>query len=484
MRILRGLRAAAIVGGISLLLSAPILARAQTPSPDNGTPPRADQSKSPSDPGGRDATGGNQTDGSQADGSVVSPQPEDAPLEWDFSWQGWDGLHMSVSRKMAVPDRLTNLPLFEFEEVKLSGNIGARLELDAATFATNGNLTGFDSGVELRRARITARGDPIVAVPFSYRVDLGYVPNKFTVSQAYIEIPNVPYLGSVKIGQFKPVLGLQVITSSWNIPFMEPAAPLQALVPGSQPGVQIGRPYLGGRGTWALGLYASAVSGEYGSASQNFGNAIGRVTWLGIDRMDPDRPSANQYLHLGLSANAQYSGNGEVRYRSRPESYIAPYVIDTDTIDASKAATVGAELAWVNGPFAVQAEYVRSAVEPSAGGTLQFYGFYGFVSWYLTGESRPYDREAGKFARLVPLRSFAWGKEGGWGALEAAARFSYTDLNDGNVRGGRLSMLMTSLNWYLQPHLTWMLDFGVGNVSDGASDGRMVILQTRMGVDF
>lgn len=90
----------------------------------------------------------------------------------------------------------------------------------------------------MRRARLTAKGSSILGVGYDYRVDLGYVTGKFTVTQAYVEVPGVRYLGTVAVGQLTPPVGLQLIRSSWDIAFMEPAAPLQAIAPPSQPGVQ------------------------------------------------------------------------------------------------------------------------------------------------------------------------------------------------------------------------------------------------------
>ena len=51
---------------------------------------------------------------------------------------------------------------------------------------------------------------------------------------------------------------------------------------------------------------------------------------------------------------------------------------------------------------------------------LNFDGFYTSLSWFVTGESRPYDHQAGCFARVIPKRNFDWGR-GGWGAWELAA---------------------------------------------------------------
>jgi hypothetical protein len=148
------------------------------------------------------------------------------------------------------------------------------------------------------------------------------------------------------------------------------------------------------------------------------------VTWLAVDRIDIDRSATNTFLHLGLGAVAQYSPSGQVRYRSRPESYIAPYVIDTGTIDADRAVTVGAEAAWVRGRLSLQLEALRSMVDPTGGGRLSFGGAYALASWFLTDDSRPYDRKEGRMASVVPQRAFAFGPEGGWGAVEAVARLA------------------------------------------------------------
>ena len=72
----------------------------------------------------------------------------------------------------------------------------------------------------------------------------------------------------------------------------------------------------------------------------------------------------------------------------------------------------------------------------------------------------------------------------GWGAVEVAVRFSYTDLSDGPVTGGRLNLLMAGVNWYLQPHVRWMFNSGLGRASGGSSAGDMFIFQTRIGIDF
>lgn len=410
-------------------------------------------------------------------------EPEDDPFHWEFAWKGWDGLRYELVRD--TPWQL-DAPVVRVDQLRLAGYVGGRLEVDAAAFDTHGSLPAFDSGVELRRARVRLKGDGILGVPFLYKVEFGYVPNRFSLNDFYVAVPDLPYVGTLKTGVFQPTMGLQLLTSSWDIGLMEPAAPLQALAPGTAPGVNIGSVWGGERGTWSLGAYGSGLTSatEYGSAIANLGTLIGRLTWLPVDEAGQGEDAAPTLVHLGLSANYQMSGNGELRFRSRPESYIAPYVIDTGTLSADRATTLGLEVAWTRGALTAQAEWLHATVAVTGVGSLNFGGLYAQLSWTATGESRPYDRRSGHFGRVQPAREFALGPDTGWGALELALRASYTDLNDGPVQGGKLGLLMGGLTWYLSPHLAWRLDAGAGRVRGSASSGNLVLLQARFGVDF
>ena len=257
--------------------------------------------------------------------AAEAPKAQENPFDWDISWKNWHGLDFYASGNTGLQGSVAGTPRLDLQEVRLAASIGGRIEVDGAAYFPGGSLTGFDNGFDLRRARITAKGTSLLAVPFSYRVDLGYVPGNFTVTQAYVDMADLPRLGNLRFGQFTPPVGLQLITSSWDIGLMEPAAPLQALAPPSQPGVQVGGTYFDRRGTWAAGAFAGTGSGgEYGSGSKRFGNVMGRLTWLAIDDIDDKNSADNHYLHLGASTSLQRGANGQLQYRSRPESFLAP----------------------------------------------------------------------------------------------------------------------------------------------------------------
>jgi phosphate-selective porin OprO/OprP len=419
-----------------------------------------------------------------------------APSEgfhWDFSWNGWNGLQVGFSQRtrlrtpremLGLPALSSNGPSLHLEQLKMSATVTALLEVDGAAYATTGNLD-LRNDIQLRRARLKAAGDCVLILPVSYEIEVGYIPHRFNLNKAWISSQHIDYIGYLQFGVFVPPMGLDMITSSRDLTFMEPATVLQALAPANEAGIQIGQPVFNKRGTWDLGIFGGGiVASEYGNASQDYGNLIGRFTYLAINHITPAVPAENRLLHVGLSANVQYSATSTVRYRSRPESYLADHLIDTGDIDANASGALGVEIAYVNGPFSVQGELLDSRVREKTGDFLNFWGSYAAVSWYVTGESRPYDRTKGCFKRLIPRHNFDFGRGGAWGALEVGARFSYTDLNDRDIHGGSMGLLMGELNWYLHSHVRWMFNAGSGHVTGGNSDGNIVLFQTRIGVDF
>jgi len=335
----------------------------------------------------------------------------------------------------------------------------------------------------LRRARLYAQGDCLLLLPVSYQFEIGYIPHEFYIEESYLSFKPIPYIGELKTGQFQAPMGLEVITSTRDLAFMEPAAPMQALAPGVNAGLQIGHPIFNERATWTLGFFTDGVGKDYGDASKNFGRAITRLTALPIYDPEPDRPGSARLLHLGLSANILYSGDSTVRYQARPESHLAPYAVDTGDISSKGALVLGGETAWVNGPLSIQGEYLHSFVDQTDSGVLNFDGFYVSAGWFLTGDSRPYDRIQGVFGRVVPRSNFDFG-HGGWGAWEIVGRYSFVNLNSGDIAGGRLSIIMAGVNWYLHSHVKWRFDYGFGQVSGRTPEGNLNIFQTRVEVDF
>jgi phosphate-selective porin OprO and OprP len=445
-----------------------------------------------------------ETNSAPADVSTNAAASKEKSFGWSFSYNGWDGIRLELTRRtllgelapgitnleqqriaheLGLSTQTTNRYRLHLEEAQMTAKIGGKLALDAAAYVTATNFDGFDNGAEVRRARIYAKGDCLLLLPVSYQIEVGYIPNEFYIEESYLAFKNFPQIGILKMGQYQAPMGLDVVGSARDITFMEQAASLQALAPGVNAGFQLGRPVLDQRATWTVGLFTGGEGYDFGDASEDFGRVIARFTGLPFYNFDPERPNSTQLLHLGLSANVLYSGNSVVQYRSRPESHLAPYVVDTGEVAAEGSLVVGAEAAWVQGPLSVQTELLHSWVHEDTGQVPALFGYYASVGWFLTGESRPYDPVEGIFSRVIPRRNFDWGS-GGWGAWELAGRYSFVNLNSGDVQGGRLSMIMGGVNWYPHSHVKWRFDYGFGHVSGRSPEGDLNIFQTRVEIDF
>jgi phosphate-selective porin OprO/OprP len=215
------------------------------------------------------------------------------------------------------------------------------------------------------------------------------------------------------------------------------------------------------RRTYALGIFRSGSDGFGDDAGDREGLSVtGRVTCCPIyDEANDGRT----YLHLGIGSSYRHAGDDGVCYRTRPEVFgrseskgiSTPYFADTGTLVARDSALLGTEFAWIAGPFSVQVEYMLASVDrPGAPDTL-FHGGYLGLSYFLTGEHRPYDRQRASMDRVIPHANFLriGGADGscatGPGAWELAARISYVDLSDRDVDGGGLTDFTAGVNWYL-----------------------------------
>jgi phosphate-selective porin OprO/OprP len=127
--------------------------------------------------------------------------------------------------------------------------------------------------------------------------------------------------------------------------------------------------------------------------------------------------------------------------------------------------------------------YHWTIVSEKGGGTLSFGGFYVYGSWFVTGESRPYDRTAGVFSRVRPRRDFSF-RGGGLGAVELGVRYSHVDQNDGAIRGGILDIGTIGLNWYWTPFLETRVNVNFAGVSGRPPGGILQIFHGRFELDF
>jgi len=104
-------------------------------------------------------------------------------------------------------------------------------------------------------------------------------------------------------------------------------------------------------------------------------------------------PSENEetVLHIGLDLRYGKPDDGQLRLRSRPEAFEAPYFIDTGSFPAKHTTTADFETYYPPGPSLVGTEYFVQKVDAPDKGNPLFQGVDSVVSWLATGETRVYN---------------------------------------------------------------------------------------------
>ncbi len=302
----------------------------------------------------------------------------------------------------------------------------------------------------IRRSRLTATGK--VADNVSMMLDLDFsLPGRPTILDVVAHISDVPLFGTVSIGQFRQPFGLSELSSVKELPLFERPITF-AMSPFRQIGVGFSNTTEDKRT-----LLAASV---YGSDTDRFGNSfgdggIGTAERLTSALMLDD--GAEFVLHVGLGHAFLQHSSGQMRIRTAPEyagpadnPLSLPAFIDTGVFAADASNIFNAELAGTWGPLHAESELRVTSAETFANGTVNFPAAYAQCGWILTGEHRPYKLGQGVLGRVRPATPL--GRNGGLGALEAAFRWSWMDLNDNGLVGGELVTTTWGLNWYLNDY--------------------------------
>jgi phosphate-selective porin OprO/OprP len=343
---------------------------------------------------------------------------------------------------------------------EITVDVGGRVHVDAAMY--DEDVTELGSGTEFRRARLLVQGD--FDERWGYKAEYDFAESTADLKDAFLQYNGLA-AGKLKLGHFKQAFSLEELTSSNYITFMERALP-NVFVPSRRIGAgyeNYDRP-LG----FAAGVFGNTVDDN--DDDEGIG-AAGRVVFA-------PALGENHLLHLGLAATFMEpettdAGTDGIRIRQRPESHVTgARLVDTGTLDgASSLQSYGLEGAWNAGSLSLQGEYMLSSADTDLG-DFDFDGWYVFGSWFPGGETRPY--KDGAFGRVEATR--AW---------EFAVRYSSLDLDDGAVAGGKQDDITLGVNYYVNPHLRFMLNYVMAEVEGGINgDEEPDILQVRAAFDF
>ncbi len=403
--------------------------------------------------------------------AATKPSAKSTPVSGDNTVSLSDvKITMSPSPKIESADGATYFQPF------------GRLHTDYAIFQDD--KTDHPDGGNIRSARLGFQG--AVARDWQYKFDVDF-GNRSSTQTPVIKDAFLRYKGfekfDITVGNFKPEQGMDQLTSSNYTMFIERALPITTFTTDEIIGAKIET--AGDNWSFAFGGHNDSTNTKSTDDEAKSVNAratfapfheSGKVLHLGasIAYKTPD----NATNSLTLSSVAENSIQQKLSANTGAIGNIADYTVS------------GLELAGSYGPFTTQSEYIQTNVDRKTGGDLSFNGWYTEASFMLTGESKPYDVKTGLFGRLKPKNNFS-PKDGTWGAVEVAARYSTIDLNDLAIAGGAIDDITLGVNWYLNPYVRFMTNYIMVNTDNVTPQGANVaadddpnILLFRMQVDF
>jgi phosphate-selective porin OprO and OprP len=401
-------------------------------------------------------------------------------------------------------------------------NVGGLIQVDTAMFGgenaktqalpgpNNVGTDPFMDGTGFRRLRLQVSGDMWYNTDYKIEVDFNST-SRPSFKDVYFTIKELPWIQNVRIGHFKEPFGLEQQTSDRHGTFMERSMCDEGFI---VPGRNIGTMFFGQseneRATFAMGVFLNQSGIENPPI---FANNVAPGSTLtspplptGVTTLD-DQPQAalttratwtpwfdeatagelngsRGLWHVG----GAYSYRSDMGYRTgttgtivsnyqiKPESYLAPVILDTTLLPAVSNQLVGVETALVYGSFSFQSEVFADYIEQHGGTNVTFTGAYAYWSYFLTGENRNYNRKTACFDRVKPFTNFFRVRTcdgdvaNGWGAWEVGYRVTYVDMLDGlpnatttslasQVGLGRATDQTIGLNWYLNPYSKIMANY-------------------------
>jgi len=366
--------------------------------------------------------------------------------------------------KSLKPVLLLNLAALAFANTAIAAEgtpnieFGGRIQADNTDY--DNDKFQYTDGSELRRGRLFVRGD--LTENWDYKIQVDFAPDNSELKDGYIRYNGIKN-SRITFGNFKQFSSLEELTSSNNITFTERSLP-NALVTGRRMGI--------GYQTWS-DRFSFAIS-AYGNEANNLAQGSGIASRFAYRPQLAD----DQLLHLGINIAREEVDGDTLRRRARAETHQDSHrIVNTGHIAGiDNFDKIGLEAAYVNGRFSAQSEFVRQDINRKNGSDLSFDGYYAYVSYFLTDDSRPYSTSDAAFGTVSPSS-----EKGAW---ELAARVSNLDLTDADIAGGSVDTLTLGVNYYMTRDLRFTANYVMADSDRVAGDDDPNALQLRIRFTF
>lgn len=374
-----------------------------------------------------------------------------------------------AEKKKAADEKKKAEGWTDVSQEKWTVKLGGHVQADYVNWADHTpTIPGAQNYFAFRRLRLTADGTGYGT--YDFRLQLTLEPEQIgptsditapMVKDAYFSMNEIPLLGRFRIGNFFVPFSLEQVTNDTNNIFLERSIPTQPIYAADRElGIAFYNCSDDQAWTWTTGVFVDSLSeGTKLRIDDNQGCRVsGRVTYVPFY----DEPSNGRYLlHTGAGILYTLDQDHRVLLRSRPQVNLGPRIIDSGIVNADSYTTGNLELALVWSSFTIQSETFLNTIAMNNGDNVTTSGAYVHVSYFLTGETRIYERfgqHGAQFGRNVPFTNFFVTPGGvGSGAWEVKARWSHLDFNQ--LDRGQYNDLTVGFNWYWTDRTRVMFDW-------------------------
>ena len=320
---------------------------------------------------------------------------------------------------------------------------------------------------------------------FNFLITPDFASNAKTVLyDAYLDMAPWPF-AKLRVGKFKPPIGLEHLQSDPYLTFAERGLP-SLLTPSRDTGLQLFGDLAGG-----MFSYAAALTNGVGDNNTNAMTSTATPIYSDTDNTDskeatgrivvkPFKNTETPFAGLGLGFSGSYSKNNIVNPSySTPGQNSGIFTLAAPAINPPLSdgahTRIAPDLNWYYHSVGFYSEYIRSSqVYRTGTARSKQTNQAGQIaaSYVLTGEDASY-------TGVKPRKPFD-PKNGTWGAVELAARYNVLyidpDTFQRNIVSGtntiqRATAWGVGVNWYLNSIVRFTTDYEQTTFDKGAAIG-------------
>jgi phosphate-selective porin OprO/OprP len=342
--------------------------------------------------------------------------------------------------------------------------IGADLQVDLRNFVGNGDA-GTTDQILLRRVRPTFSGTVYKDIDFFFRPDFGQ--GTTVIYDAYVQY-NYFSRAALRVGKFKPPVGLERLQSDDDTSFVERGLPT-LLVPSRDIGFQLAGDVVAQRVGYQLGVFNgvpdNGLSDTSPSSHRDYSGRVFLTPFL------PDKANPLSGLGVGLGASGgNVDGIALPSYKTVGQNAFLTFA--SGVTSAGHRTRLAPQAYYYLGPFGLLTEYTLTEEEFQKSNVRHDIAFRAWqveASYILTGEKKG-------FLSPTPNHNFD-PLNHSWGAWELALRTGEFSADRALFNYGFASTATSprtdrewlgGVNWYLNRLVKLSFDYGHSAFGGGA----------------